>query len=200
MDGYVTAADRREQPGQKADTAGQKKLNLRIGNQEIRIGAGIIVCLFLSHFVPQIQRLAACTAVVMCTQEISQATLKSGLMRLKGVICGGVAGIAVVLLDNVIRVDSVFFVLCGIGIVLNLFLCRRLHMPPVTDRVSAITFCLVVLLAEGNGRIFYAISRFAGTLVGALTALIITALWCTVKKKVKGSSQHETKECSDETE
>lgn len=55
-------------------------------------------------------------------------------------------------------------------------------MPPVTDRVSAITFCLVVLLAEGNGRIFYAVNRFIGTLAGALVALILTAIWCSFQK------------------
>ncbi|WP_195421645.1 hypothetical protein [Faecalicatena contorta] len=191
MDGSITAAGCGKPSRQEKEADGGKRLNIRIGNQEIRIGAGIIACLFLSYFVPQIQRLAACTAVVMCTQEIGQATLKSGLTRLKGVVCGGAAGIAVVLLDQVIQIDFVFFILCGIGIVLNLLICRLLHMPPVTDRVSAITFCLVVLLAEGNGRIFYAVSRFVGTLAGALTALIITAIWCTVKKKTQGSSQNE---------
>ncbi|GAA0260381.1 hypothetical protein GCM10008922_19760 [Faecalicatena contorta] len=189
MDGSLTDADCGKLSRQETEAGGRKRLNIRIGNQEIRIGAGIIACLFLSYFVPQIQRLAACTAVVMCTQEISQATLKSGLTRMKGVVCGGAAGIAVVLLDQVIQIEFVFFILCGIGIVLNLLICRLLHMPPVTDRVSAITFCLVVLLAEGNGRIFYAVSRFVGTLAGALTALIITALWRTVEKK-----------CANETE
>lgn len=169
MDGSIKAADR-------------EKSKIRIGNQEIRIGVGIIICLFISWFLPQIQRLAACTAVVMCTQEINQGTLKSGLTRMKGVICGGAAGIAVVLIDNVIQIEFVFFLLCGLGIVLNLFICRMIHMPPVTDRVSAITFCLVVLLAEGNGRIFYAVNRFIGTLAGALVALILTAVWCSFQK------------------
>lgn len=154
----------------------------KIGNQEIRIGIGIVLCLFLSYFIPQIQRLAACTAVVMCTQEINKVTFKSGVTRLKGVICGGVSGIIVVLLDNLIQIEFVFFLLCGVGIVLNLFLCKIIHMPKVTDRVSVITFCLVVLLAQGNARVFYAVSRFVGTLAGALVALLLTALWCAILK------------------
>lgn len=194
MDENITAADNRKPSEKKADAAGMGKSKFRIGNQEIRIGAGIIVCLFISWFIPQIQRLAACTAVVMCTQEISRGTLASGLTRMKGVICGGAAGVAVVLLDHIIQIEFVFFLLCGIGIVLNLFICRIIHMPPVTDRVSAITFCLVVLLAEGNGRIFYALNRFAGTLVGALVALILTAVWCSVRNtEVRGRGQDETK-------
>lgn len=165
----------------------------KIGNQEIRIGIGIIFCLFLSYLVPQIQRLAACTAVVMCTQEFTDMTLKSGLIRLKGVICGGVAGILVVLLDYVIQIEFVFFILCGIGIILNLFICAIIHMPKVTDRVSAITFCLVVLLAEGNARMYYAFSRFVGTLAGALIALGITAIWCAIQKRGNVDAQQKGK-------
>lgn len=143
---------------------------------EIRIGIGIILTLFVCWLFPKIQCLAACTAVVMCTQDSKESSLKSGVTRLKGVICGGIAGIVVVLIDNWINQQFLFFFLCGVGILLNFLLCRIIHMPGITCRVSAITFCLVVLLAGGNARIFYAVNRFVGTLVGALAAIAVTAV------------------------
>ncbi len=148
-----------------------------ISNTEVRIGIGLIICLLVTYFIPQVQRLAACTGVLMCTQEITAATRKAGLTRLKGVLCGGIIAIIVVLIDNALQMDLVFFLLCGVGIVLNLVACELIHMPKVTGRVSAITFCLVAFLAEGNGRIFYAVNRFVGTLVGALVAFLLAAIW-----------------------
>ncbi len=165
-----------------------------ITNVEVRIGIGVTICLFICYFFPQIQRLAACTAVVMCTQDVQAATRKSGLIRLLGVICGGVVGIVVVLLDGVFGNDYIFFILCGIGVVLNFLLCKLVKMPGVTTRVSVITFCLVVFLLEGNLRINYAVNRFIGTLVGALIAWGLTALWQAIAfrgSKNKGSAGQE---------
>lgn len=160
-----------------------KKLSIkRISSQDICIGIGIVLCLFICYFVPQIQRLAACTAVLMCIQDSEQATFRSGLTRLEGVICGGIAGILVVLLDGVIQKEFVFYLLCGIGIILNLFLCKLVGMIPVTQRVSGITFCLVVFLLQGNGRIYYAASRLIGTLAGAAVALVIILIWRGIQK------------------
>ncbi len=148
-----------------------------ITNVEVRIGLGVTICLFICYFIPQIQKLAACTSVVMCTQEMREATGKAGVTRLLGVACGGIAGIVVILLDSLTGNDSIFFVLCGLGVILNLVLCRAVKMPAIAARVSVITFCLVVFLLEGNARIHYAVSRFIGTLAGAIIALILTVVW-----------------------
>lgn len=154
-----------------------------VGSTEICIGIGLILCLFLTGLFPQIQRLAACTGVLMCTQDVSKGTWKSGLIRLEGVLCGGGTAVIVVIIDDLVGIDPVFYVLCGIGIVINLLLCSLLHMPKVTGRVSGITFILVAFLAQGNGRLFYAVNRLIGTLVGALAALLLTALWELICRK-----------------
>lgn len=162
----------------------KKKL---VGNTEVRIGIGLVICLLISYYIPQVQRLAACTGVLMCTQEMTEHTKQAGLTRLKGVLCGGGIAVIVVLADHWLQMELVFFLLCGIGIVLNLMVCELVHMPKVTGRVSAITFCLVAFLAGGNARIVYAVNRFAGTLVGALVALLLAAAWHTAAgKKSKG--------------
>ncbi len=173
-------------------------------NVEVRIGIGMIVCLFLCNFlnylldtfIPgstdyfEFQVLAACTGCLMCTQEVNKATFNSGMTRLTGVIIGGVVGIVVVLLDNLIGNDYVFWILCGIGIVVNLVLAKLAKMPGITTRVSAITFCLVVLLMPGTARIFYALKRFIGTLFGALIAYLITVIWCAIAHQEEEKQEH----------
>lgn len=154
-----------------------------ISDVEIRIGLGLIVCLFLTGFFPQIQRLAACTGVLMCTQDITKASWKSGLTRVEGVIFGGVIAIIVVLIDNAVGSNALFYVLCGIGMVCDLLVCQLAHMPKVTGRVSGITFCLVAFLAQGTGRIIYAGNRLIGTIAGALVALVIAFIWDKIRKK-----------------
>ena len=42
MDGSLTDADCGKLSRQETEAGGRKRLNIRIGNQEIRIGAGII--------------------------------------------------------------------------------------------------------------------------------------------------------------
>ncbi len=167
----------------------EKTDKISITNIEVRIAIGVVICLFICHFVPTfesiniggmallLQPLAACTAVIMCTQEIDKASWHSGLTRLLGVICGGVAAIIVVLIDGVIGNDFIFYILCGFGLLLNALFCKLTRMPAIAMRVSMITFCLVALLTSGNMRIMYAIDRLIGTLVGALVAWIIAFIW-----------------------
>ncbi len=168
-----------------------------LSNVEVRIGIGVALCLFLCNllnylldtYLPgstdyvEFQVLAACTGCLMCTQEDNNATFNSGKIRLTGVVIGGVVGIVVVLLDSLIGNDYIFWILCGIGIVVNLVLAKLAKMPGITTRVSAITFCLVVLLMPGTTRIIYALKRLIGTFFGALIAYLITVIWCAISKQ-----------------
>lgn len=165
----------------------QNKLISWLARTEICIGAAIIVCLLVCHGAGllgiQIQTLAACTGAVMCVQETGKASYKAGLNRVLGVICGGIMGVAIVLADNVLHSDLVFYLLCGVGIVLNLLLCQKIKMPLVQARVSAMTLLLVVLVLGGDARIAYAIGRFFGTLCGAVVATGMSFLWSALFKK-----------------
>lgn len=148
---------------------------------DIRIGIAIMLSLLVCHVASmmgiQLQSLAACTGAVMCVQDNGKASWKAGLTRLLGVVCGGVVGIVVVLIQS--RFDNVylFMILCGAAVVVNLLLCRIVKMPYVTARVSCMTFLLVVLVLQGTARINYAVGRFLGTLIGALVSLLVTVGW-----------------------
>lgn len=148
---------------------------------ELRIGITIVLCLLLCKLCEllglSIQALAACTGAVMCVQEGGKTSMGACKNRVVGVICGGIVGIAVVLLDNLIGVDLIFYLLVGLGIMANFVLCKVARLPLVQARVSCMTVLLVVLVLGGEARLNYAIGRFIGTLAGALVAWGVSAAW-----------------------
>lgn len=156
-----------------------KKNTALITNVDIRIGLSMILSLLIASVVPGdlIQKLAACTAAIMCTQETAKFSWQSELKRMLGVIIGGVCAVLVVALDEWIGNDYVFILLCGLGIELNLISCKLVKMPPVLARVSCITFALVTLVMPGMGRVNYALLRLLGTAVGATVALLISWIY-----------------------
>lgn len=159
----------------------EKHGGVHIAGVDIRIGIAIALCLLVCRLAAlagwEIQSLAACTAVIMCVQANGKSSLHAGMTRLLGVLCGGVVGIAVVVIDNAVQIAGIFFVLAGVGAVLTLLLCKIVRIPPIAGRVSCMTLLLVILVAQGSGRIGYAFGRLIGTLCGALVSLLVAAAW-----------------------
>lgn len=162
------------------------KNEVRITGTDIAIGLSVIVCLFICAVAEMlgfsIQALAAGTGAVMCTQDTKKASWGAGINRILGVICGGLVGISVVAIDNAIQIPVVFYILCGVGIVLNLLLCKVVKLPFVQARVSCMSLLLVVLVLSGPMRFQYAIGRLVGTLLGAIVALFVSMIWGAVHK------------------
>ena len=167
----------------------ETKNKISVTGIDVSIGVTVMLCLLVCHVAGllglQLQALSACTGAVMCVQDSKKASWGAGLNRILGVICGGVAGIAVVLVDNVIQIDLVFYLLMGIGVVLNLLLCKLVKLPFVQARVSCMSLMLVTLVLQGGARINYAFGRLLGTLVGAVVALLVSMAFSAILQKMK---------------
>ena len=154
---------------------------------EFRIGITMVLCLLACKLCEvlgfSVQALAVCTGAVMCVQEGGKASVGAVKNRILGVICGGIVGVGVVLLDNLIGIALVFYVLVGLGIMANFVLCKAVKLPLVQARVSCMTLLLVVLVLGGPARLHYAVGRFIGTLVGGLIAWAVSAAWEKLSKK-----------------
>ena len=165
----------------------ETKNKISIAGIDISIGVTVMLCLLVCHVAGllgvQLQALSACTGAVMCVQDSRKASWGAGLNRILGVICGGVAGIAVVLADNLIQIELVFYLLMGVGVVLNLLLCKLVKLPFVQARVSCMSLMLVTLLLQGGARINYAFGRLIGTLVGAVVALLVSMAFAAAFQK-----------------
>ncbi len=167
----------------------ETKNKIGVAPIDIAIGAAVTLTLLVCHLAGmlglQIQALAACTGAVMCVQDNKNASWGAGLNRIKGVICGGLTGVAVVLIDNAVNMDLVFYLLVGIGVVANLLLCKVVKLPFVQARVSCMSLMLVTLVLQNTARINYALGRLVGTLVGACVALLVSMVFAALTKKEK---------------
>lgn len=148
---------------------------------DVEIGLTILLCLLLSHWANQIgihvEALAVTTGAIMCVQEGTKAAYTTSLIRMIGVICGGLLGVIIALIDNAVGIPYVFYLMCSIGVIVNLLVCKMFKMIYVQARVSCISLLLVVMVLEGVDRLDYAINRFIGSLVGALIAFLVTAIF-----------------------
>lgn len=149
---------------------------LRIQKMDWKIAISIGLCMLTFLFVPQLQLLSACTAALMCTQENTLISWKSSLTRVLVTVVGGALAVLVVVLDNMVGSYPVFILLSMAGIVLTLMLCRVCKTPPISGRIGVITFILVVVVAQGEGRIIYALQRLIASTYGAAVAVGINAL------------------------
>ena len=149
---------------------------------DIQIGVTIVLSLLLCHWTG-IEALAVTTGALMCVQDSTKAAYTSSLIRMAGILWGGLLGVAIAVIDNLVGQPYLFYLLCGVGVVANLLLCKRFGMVYVQARVSALTLLLVVMVFEGTDRLTYAVDRFAGSLVGAVIALGVTFVFGKLEKK-----------------
>lgn len=167
-----------------------KQKNLRkLELMDIQIGLTILLCLLLCHGANSIgipiEALAVSTGAIMCVQDSTKAAYQTSLIRMVGVVCGGVLGVVIALIDNVVGDPFVFYLLCSVGVVGNLLVCKFFKMIYVQARVSCLTLLLVVMVFEGVDRLDYAMNRFIGSLVGALVALLVTVVFGAILKKIR---------------
>ena len=165
----------------------EAKNKIGVNGIDIAIAITVMLCLVVCSIAGklglQLQALSACTGAVMCVQDSKKASWGAGINRILGVICGGVSGIAVVLIDNVIQMELVFYLLMGAGVVLNLLLCKIVKLPFVQAKVSCMSLMLVTLVLQGGARINYAFGRLLGTIVGAVVALLVSMAFAVIMKK-----------------
>ena len=149
---------------------------------DVQIGVTIVLSLLLCHWTG-IEALAVTTGALMCVQDSTRAAYTSSLIRMAGVFWGGLLGVVIAVIDNFVGQPYLFYLLCGVGVVANLLLCKRFGMVYVQARVSALTLLLVVMVFEGTDRLGYAVNRFAGSLLGAVIALAVTFVFGKLAKK-----------------
>lgn len=154
---------------------------------ELSVGVSILISLLLCQALAaagiMLHTLSVCTAAVMCTQDGRKASWSAGINRLIGVICGGLLGIAVIAVDNAVGSAVLFAVLCCLGVMATLFLCKVVNLPVIQGRVSCMSFLLIVLVLSGSARYGYALNRLIGTAAGAIVAMLVSMLFSLRKAK-----------------
>lgn len=164
-----------------------EKNRWKLEPMDLEIGLTIVLCLVLCHWINgmgiRLEALAVTTGALMCVQDNTKAAYSTSLTRMLGVFCGGLLGVLIALIDNIVGESYLFYLLCGIGVVVNLLVCKRFKMIYVQARVSALTLLLVVMVFDGVDRLDYALNRFIGSLAGAVIALAATFVFGKLTEK-----------------
>lgn len=163
------------------------KEQAKINNLDIRIALVVIITFLTYRFIPTVEHVPTSVAAIVCMQKDLTASWKSGMTRIMVTIVGGVVGVGVVLVDDLVQSKILFLLAAFFGVLLTLLCCKVVHIP---ERVGCVTFVLVVSILSGEARVQYAILRFLNTFYGVLIAVVITAIWSFVhtrRKKIEKS-------------
>lgn len=121
-----------------------------------------------------IQKMTAAIACLLCCQDDTKISWKSGVNRMIITAIGGVIAIVVTILDGVIQNQFVFVLMIAVGLLLTLLLCKMAGVPYINARIGGVTFILVACTLAGNARILYAIFRLISTMYGVLVTMLVT--------------------------
>ena len=158
---------------------------------DIRITIAVLICCLtatvLNHFglkftygemhLEVIQKMTACISCLLVCQDTKKISFKAGVNRLIITAVGGVVGIGVILLDNVVKNEWSMVLFVALGVLLTLFLCKVAKVPYINARIGGVTFILVTCTLTESARIWYGIFRFVSTFYGVLIVLLVTAVF-----------------------
>lgn len=96
---------------------------------------------------------------------------------------GGLIGIGVILLDNIIGNDWIMAGMVFLGILVTLLLCKAAKVPYINARIGGVTFILVTCTLQGSLRIYYGCFRFISTIFGVLVVMLVTWIFSLFSKK-----------------
>ncbi|WP_205668856.1 FUSC family protein [Alloscardovia theropitheci] len=150
----------------------------RVTTLEIEVAIGIAIVAVVSLFSIHYMTTSMATAVVVCTQIDRKEARKAGLRRLIGTMFGGLSGLLVVALDDVMGNNPYIFVaLAFTAIIIIGALFYGFKLPSASWKITMISLALVMLVQFGEDRMLYAIYRLIGTVLGVLLSIIITTVW-----------------------
>ena len=130
-----------------------------------------------------IQKMTSCIACLLCCQDNTKISFKSGVNRLIITAIGGIVGIVVVLIDTMTNSQALLVLMVGGGVLATLLLCKLAKVPYINARIGGVTFVLVACTLSGHARVWYAVFRLVSTFYGVLIVLLVTWVFEKLTKK-----------------
>lgn len=164
---------------------------------DVRIAVAILICFLVSTALSHagflfyigerpleiIQKMTSCIACLLCCQDNLMISRGSGVNRIIITFIGGLVGIGVILLDNIIGNDWIMAGMIFLGILVTLLLCKAAKVPYINARIGGVTFILVTCTLQGSLRIYYGCFRFISTIFGVLVVILVTWIFSLFSKK-----------------
>lgn len=157
--------------------------NTKLEELDLRMISAVGICLLLSYLFRNVglsnfyNQLVAAIATLFCTQYTRRESLKAGKTRLMVIFIGGILGLIVVALDNMINNQIAFFMLVLAGVLVTLFFCKLTKVLYIHSKIGCVGFLVVTLALSGTMRIPYGISLLISTILGVIISLVVTFIW-----------------------
>lgn len=142
------------------------KTNLRLGLRVVKTGIAVTFCVVISSFIHLNQPMIAVIATVISMGKSIDFSVKSGKNKMFGALIGSAIGalFAMVSPGNA--------GLCGIGVILSLYLCHFFHLER-GGVLSSLCFSAVMFGAGANPVWRYALSCTGAALLGIAVAVVV---------------------------
>ncbi|MCI1965287.1 MAG: aromatic acid exporter family protein [Oscillospiraceae bacterium] len=142
------------------------RTNLRLGLRIIKTGIAVTVCIAVSSLLHLNQPFIAVIATVISMGKSIDLSVKAGKNKMAGVIIGSAVGtlFAAILPGNA--------GLCGIGVILSLYLCHLFHLESA-GVLSSFSFAAVMFGAAQSAPLEYALPCLGAALLGIAVAVLV---------------------------
>ncbi|MBU9727731.1 FUSC family protein [Diplocloster modestus] len=161
-----------------------EKQKFKVSALDIQMAVAIGSCVILSYFIPYLQVMTACIAVLLCTQGDLPASWKAGVTRIIITLVGGLTAVLVVGISQLFPDRWLVVLLTMAGVLLTFLGCKLSGVPAFSNRIGAVTFILVVFTKGGADRIPFALQRLVSTLAGVLIVTFVVFVWNLLRKAV----------------
>lgn len=166
---------------------------------DVRMAVAVLICFAVSTLLSRlgctfaygerqleiIQKMTACIACMLCSQDTLNVSAKAGLNRVIITLIGGLVGIVVILIDNAAANDWVMGIMMALGILATLCLCKAAKVPYINARIGGVTFILVTCTLQSSARIYYGVFRLISTVFGVVVVILVSWVFGLFTKKKK---------------
>jgi uncharacterized membrane protein YgaE (UPF0421/DUF939 family) len=142
------------------------RTNLKLGLRVVKTGIAVTFCIAISSLLHLNQPFIAVIATVISMGKSIDLSVKAGKNKMVGVVIGSAVGtaFAAILPGNA--------GLCGIGVILSLYLCHLCHLESA-GVLSSFSFAAVMFGASQGSPWKYALSCMGAALLGIAVAVLI---------------------------
>ncbi|QAT50750.1 hypothetical protein EQM14_13795 [Caproiciproducens sp. NJN-50] len=142
------------------------RTNFRLGLRVVKTGIAVTFCIAISNLLHLNQPFIAVIATVISMGKSIDLSVKTGKNKMAGVVIGSAVGtaFAAILPGNA--------GLCGIGVILSLYLCHLFHLESA-GVLSSFSFAAVMFGAAQSAPWKYALPCMGAALLGIAVAVVV---------------------------
>ena len=148
----------------------------RLGMRIVKTGICVFCCLLLNYLFGTEVALYSSLAAITTMQATLESTKRTSAMELVGTALGGVAGMAILPLAQMIDIEWLYVFIMPAGMILVIYLCVVIRMPQAASLCGFVYIAVLVAPYDpspGTNPYLPALYRITDTTIGVMIALLV---------------------------